>query len=435
MRSPTFSPDGTKLATGCDEGFVVIDVTDLRPRLVVRTSLVPSVAFGPDSTTLAVQLYSARVKLWNLATNQELASLADPTPARRSWVAIGDDGRTLASGSLESVRLWDLAGASERLTISGTHAWGATCVSFSPDGSTLVSTSKDGTIKLWNPTTGRHLRTLGPYPSDVQGCAFSPDGSLLAAASLTYEGWLRVWDTKRWVEVYSGVEGSCDGLAFSRGEGEHHALLASAGKRGGRIWRVERMGDGRIGLRPIVTHTSCAGVALSPDGSLAAFASHSVPGHNVPGRRPLKIWDIARARELPFSGPNPGPDAWYALAFRSPRELVYVAADGTAVVWDVVADRRVCAIGRPGAFAAGMISLSPDGRWLAALATSSSVAVIDLERAEIAFNLREETSPIFSLAWSPDARRLAVGLSDGGLSIWDRHKVQARLDELGLGAR
>lgn len=67
--------------------------------------------------------------------------------------------------------------------------------------------------------------------------------------------------------------------------------------------------------------------------------------------------------------------------------------------------------------------------------TPCSVAVIDLERAEIAFNFREETSPIFSLGWSPDARRLAVGLSDGGLCIWDRHEVQARLDKLGLGGR
>jgi WD40 repeat protein len=103
--------------------------------------------------------------------------------------------------------------------------------------------------------------------------------------------------------------------------------------------------------------------------------------------------------------------------------------------WDVVADRRVRAIGRPGTFEAKYISVSPDGRRLAACRTPSSVAVVDLEQGEIAFTFREETSPVWSLAWSPDARRLAIGLSDGGLCVWDLHEVQSQLDKLGLGWR
>jgi hypothetical protein len=44
----------------------------------------------------------------------------------------------------------------------------------------------------------------------------------------------------------------------------------------------------------------------------------------------------------------------------------------------------------------------------------------------------EERSPIWSLAWSPDARRLAVGLSDGGLVVWDLHQVEEQLAKHGL---
>jgi WD40 repeat protein len=139
--------------------------------------------------------------------------------------------------------------------------------------------------------------------------------------------------------------------------------------------------------------------------------------------------DTSRGR--PFSGPEL-LIGWHALAFRSDRELVYVTKDGTAVVWDVVADRRVRSIGRPGTFESNFIAVSPGGRWLAAEATPSSVAVADLERGEVAFAFREERSPIWSLAWSRDARRLAVGLSDGGLVVWDLDEVRTRLAAIGL---
>jgi WD40 repeat protein len=46
--------------------------------------------------------------------------------------------------------------------------------------------------------------------------------------------------------------------------------------------------------------------------------------------------------------------------------------------------------------------------------------------------LPPETGDVWSLAWSPDGRRLAVGLSDGGLAVWDLDEVRARLAEFGL---
>ena len=78
---------------------------------------------------------------------------------------------------------------------------------------------------------------------------------------------------------------------------------------------------------------------------------------------------------------------------------------------------------------------SSDLHWFAGESTPASVALWDLRQGELAFSLREERSPVWSHAWSPDERRLAIGLSDGGLCIWDLHEVQSRLDELGLGWR
>lgn len=145
----------------------------------------------------------------------------------------------------------------------------------------------------------------------------------------------------------------------------------------------------------------------------------------------MKVWDFARKQELAFSGPELRL-GWHGLAFRSPTELVYISRDGVAMIWDVVADRQVRTIGRAGTFEGFHVAASPDGRWLAAEATPASAAVVDLERGEVTFLFREERCPIWSLAWSPDARRLALGLSDGGLIVWDLDLVRTRLVEVGL---
>jgi WD40 repeat protein len=111
---------------------------------------------------------------------------------------------------------------------------------------------------------------------------------------------------------------------------------------------------------------------------------------------------------------------------------VYIAEDGRAVLWDVRDDRLVHTLGDPGTFEGGHLAVSPDGRWLAAQDTAAAIATVDLKRGEIAFTFREERCPVWALAWGPDSRRLALGLSDGGLIVWDLHAVRKSLNELGL---
>ncbi len=427
--SALFSPDSTRLAVGGDMALVVIDTADLSTRLAVSLDSAMSVAFGPDGKTLAVGTITRLVQLWSLTTNRELAELKHT--GRTGWiqVALSPDGRTLAANSRDSLSVWSLGGADERREFAG-HAAGVTGVSFSPDGTTLASTSKDGTVKLWEPATGHLRRTLGGYPADVQVCAFSPDETMLATGSMD-KGGIRIWDTRSWQEVYAAKVdaeniNNITGLVFLRGAGRDLGLAATSRGSGLGIWRVKRTTDARPALQPIVQHDGyeCLHLALSHDGELAAY---------IESNYIVKVWDVARARELEFSGPR-ALIGWHSLAFRSARDLVYISSDRVAVVWDAAANRMARTIGTPGRFEGSHIAVSPDGRWLAAEATPSSVAIADLERGEVIFTFRDERSPIWSLAWSPDARRLAVGLSDGGLVLWDLERVRAVLADAGIAA-
>jgi WD40 repeat protein len=414
LYSATFDSSGSRLAVGGDERFSILDVPDLKPVTSVSLDSATSVQFSPDGRLLAVGTITSALHLWSRTSLREVATLRHPGLSEIHRIAFGGDGRVLAAATADSVSLLDLAGAHERLELSG-HARGITASSFSLDGGVLATAGNDGLVRLWDATTGRQVRELA-HTGSVQACRFSPDGRLFATGSMVDPRCVRVWETSQWTEVYSSGDTDTTAVEFSR----DGSVMAASGDAL-RIWRVGRGAEGRSTFEKVLTKPTPRGlcVALSPDGRFAAY---------IVNNRQIRVWDLSRGRDVPFAGPT-AMMGWHGLAFRSARELVYIGASGMAETWDVASGRKVRSVGAAGTFQSFHIAVSPDGRWLAAEATPWSVAVADLERGEVAFTFRAERSPVWSLGWSPDARRLAVGLSDGGLAIWDLREVRRLLAE------
>jgi WD40 repeat protein len=72
------------------------------------------------------------------------------------------------------------------------------------------------------------------------------------------------------------------------------------------------------------------------------------------------------------------------------------------------------------------------GRWVATSNQSHEVILYDMKAGAVTLTLPPEESEIWCLAWSPDATRLAVSLTDGGIAIWDLEQVRQRLAEFGI---
>ena len=90
---------------------VVLLVQDSRAQdtLEGHTRTVSSVSFSPDGTRLASGSFDNTVRLWNAATGEEIATLEGHTDLVES-VSFSPDGTLLASGSYDkTVLLWDVS--------------------------------------------------------------------------------------------------------------------------------------------------------------------------------------------------------------------------------------------------------------------------------------------------------------------------------------
>jgi WD40 repeat protein len=150
VRTLTYSPESQKLASGGDDGSVIIwDLVSGTHQLLLGESgrTVRSIAFSPDGAALAA-LYGyddPTVILWEVATGTELARL-ETRSFRATRLAFAPDGTTLAIGCRDAaIRLWDLASRKVTSTLSGHHG-PITALRYAPDGRTLAS----GASVVWS---------------------------------------------------------------------------------------------------------------------------------------------------------------------------------------------------------------------------------------------------------------------------------------------
>ncbi len=102
ITSQAFSRDGAILATGGNEGSVILwDVANLEPFAELRDvpAMVLSLAFTPDGHTLAVGGGDKLVSLWDVRTTRKLTSLRGHSGAV-NLIRFSPDGLTLASCAL-----------------------------------------------------------------------------------------------------------------------------------------------------------------------------------------------------------------------------------------------------------------------------------------------------------------------------------------------
>ena len=111
-------------------------------------------------------------------------------------------------------------------------------------------------------------------------------------------------------------------------------------------------------------------------------------------------------------------DEWATQVVAAPsgKEIISAGVDGQVVFWDAATGKAAREVSLPTIVLS--ISLSSDGRTLAAGDASGTVSLIDVETAKVKGRFVADKKIVNATAWSEDGKFLAAGGADGIVRIW-----------------
>ncbi|KAF8752593.1 ribosomal large subunit assembly [Rhizoctonia solani] len=345
-----------------------------------------------------------------------------------------------------------------------------------PDGSRLAVGFEDGTIHILNPHSGALV--LGPlsgHSSLVRSISFSLDGSVFASGS--FDTTIIVWDAYTGARLIGPIEAHNDEILSVCFSSDGHHILSGSMDHTTRIWdsRTGSLvpnsttrhphpvlhaaffpGDRYIacGLEsdecPMVILSTSTGeqapgwhmqqgspmrvISFSPDGR------HAVTGHNSGDILLWSVQDGTIIHELTKVHSN-----WIRSIVFSPsgNKLLTASLDGTVYAWDPQSD-----YGDPWLFGRHQkdarslertaldssdhhpwkaptspvlsVAVSPDGSRIAAASGDHAIYMFSVyDGAATLEPLAAHTNAVNSIAFSHDGRYIASGGADHAICLWD----------------
>jgi WD40 repeat protein len=338
-------------------------VCDLRaPSVTELADRAEAFAVTADGKTIATDngtgVGSSRLRLWDVATRQEVAAkaggqggvLGTATAGGSAWV-VGPDrvwrwtpGKKPVEAAKPPARVAAFAATADKLfvasadgvrTVDAKSPGEPALLPNSPKGLSLLAASADGTTLagaeagqlVLCDTNGANRRGWA-LPAVAVGVAVSPNGKLVTV--LGRDGFIRVWDTtadpdkptERWKTKLArspngGVTFTPDGTALVVASMLKVVVFEADG--GKQLTAYERSWDDG----PFVS------VAVSADGTLIAAGTLGTNG--------VAVWE--RASGTVVTRMTGSKTSLWQLAFADARTLLACGGDGAAVAWDMT-DRR-----------------------------------------------------------------------------------------------
>ncbi|MFP4004805.1 MAG: WD40 repeat domain-containing protein, partial [Alphaproteobacteria bacterium] len=424
VSTASFSPDGTRLATGHSDGHVRIWQTGtgkLEHTLSGFEYKVVKAVFSPSGAHVAAAGWDpamnrlGKAHLWDAGTGElvcELEGYGGPIVD----VAFGG-GRLVTTGANGQARIWDPESCKPFRTLAGPQPpgrpanyglWGVQA-QFSPDRTRLLTLSASRLARLWDVRSGMLLETYAGHRHLVLTANFSPEGGRLFTASV--DGTARIWDTEP-VNSLNVLKGhgaaEVDQLEFDP-SGNH--LLTAAKDGSVRLW------DARTGalLHVLPGHDdSVRSAAFDGAGTRAVTASSDGAVH---------VWEVESGERLQTLKEEDRKPWRAVLDDTGNRALVTWSGPARyfASLWDVDEGRQLNSFTLPdGIGAPGKAVFSPQGPRVFTYQTVENVAALwDAETGEAVRRFKIPEISMESGIFSRTGTHLVTAGENNTAHIWD----------------
>jgi WD40 repeat protein/predicted Ser/Thr protein kinase len=277
-----------------------------------HSASVNSLAISADGQTLVSGSADQRLKVWNLANEEETHSFnhADGVLS----VAISSDGKIIASGSVnKTIKVWNLETQKSTQVLTG-HSGQVMSLAFHPKNNNIIfSGSGDKTIKIWDINNQKCTHTHTKHSSGITSIAVSPDGKTLVSGS--YDKTIIVLPDQI-LESHSDVVLS---VAISP---DGQTVISGSRDKEIKVWNLR---SGEL-LYTLTGHKgSVLSITISSDGKTLFSGSED---------KTVKVWDLTTQQEI--NTITKYLDAVTSLEI-SPdgKTLISGSHDGTIKIWSV----------------------------------------------------------------------------------------------------
>ena len=293
-------------------------------------------------------------------------------------------------------------------------------VEMSPDGQTVAAGSTTGELLLFDARTRRRMATVRPVPvpnwPGAANLAFSPDGRRLAVAISTARGAvvavLDVASRRLLTRARLPRDHHVSGLEYSDDGGSLDAIAFSFEGTAALFTRLDaRTGDRLLGPLPVNRGGASPLMRMSDRRRVVVAGQGETTVRDAASLRVL--------RRLPIGGDSAPFDATNAYALSSDdRTLAIGGQDGSLRLLDLRTGNVSRSSGRHSA-AVNHAQFTPDGRNLVTTGDDTDVIVWDVRQAVARETLSGHTGAVLSTATTRDGKTLYTASRDGTVLIWD----------------
>ncbi len=325
--------------------------------------------------------------------------------------ALDQDGHLVAVVRDDKLRIWDISSGRAPAVIATVRSpSGAPFSTVSFDHGDLLTGTENGAVQEWTIGDPRHPYLLatarGGSAGAVFGIAVTRDGHLLATSG--GNGVVQLWSTVPALAAQGAPLRLTAGVIKSVALSADASTIALGTDSGAvTLWDISDR------TRPLMLGTAggltkeIGQIALSPDGRLLAAG-----GRN----NRVNVWNVADPRHPAVVARLGGAQSWInALAF-SPEGSLLAAGSSDATVgvrmWDTSSFRLVAVLPHPSPVTS--VTFAADGRRLLSTANDGITRLWPVHGPELA-----ASGVVSAAVFSPNGRTLAVGSTTAGMQLWN----------------